>query len=113
MSTATLRRCEREAEGDVCRRPPGRPARSQDEHKQARRVIQQALEQMGWSAGEGAVYHELDGEISMRLVRAALRSLKAERRARITRRAKRERTTIEVVARDALCLGDRVKTGQL
>ena len=112
MSPATLRRCEKEAEEDVCRRPLGRPARSHDEHEQARCAVQQALERTGWSAGEGAVYHELDAELSMRLVRAALKSLKAERRARIARRAKRERTTIEVDARDALWSQDATHLGR-
>jgi len=112
MSPATLRRCMREAEEGVSRRPPGRPSHGPEEHDQARRLVTGALERTGWSAGEGAVYHALDGEVPLRLVRAALRDLKAARRARMARKARRTRTSLEVEARDALWSLDATHLGR-
>lgn len=111
VTVGTLRRWERAAEDEAPPASLGRPPTTQAERDDVKQLVASELDRQGWTAGEAAVQRSL-GPVPLRLVRSALRDLKAERRRVQARRIRRQRTSIEVHARDALWSLDATHLGR-
>ncbi|MHC4607948.1 MAG: hypothetical protein ACYTAF_13635, partial [Planctomycetota bacterium] len=95
------------------RRPPGRPPHPAEAHARAHRLVEDELKRQGWSAGEPTVWKALrPQEVPRRLVREALRVLKAEHRRRRDAIRRELHTHGTVQARDAVWSVDGTHLGR-
>ena len=94
-------------------RPPGRPPHPPEARTRARLLVREQLEVQGWSVGEAPVCKALGPRgVPTRLVREALRELKAEQRSRHDRARAERRCHVEVLARDAMWSIDATHLGR-
>lgn len=103
------------AEAVPCPVLVGRPAASGVDVLHATLGVREALVELGPGAGEGRVRAWLawrGEQVSLRLVRAALRSIKASWRERAQERAERDRVHVEVEHRGALWCLDATHVGR-
>ena len=110
VNERTLRRWA--AEADLERRSPGRPGYPEAEREAVRAAVKETLEGRGWTAGEPSVLRALPWA-PPRLVREALKSLKAAHRAEHRRREEALRVSVEVLERDVLWCLDATHLGRI
>lgn len=109
----TLRAWRKLAEThDESYRGPGRPAHSEEAHRAARVLVEAVLEELGPTIGERTVDRVLARRVPLRLIRSALRELKAEHRARKRRAQEEQRKHVRVLARDAIWSLDGTHLGR-
>ena len=92
----------------------GRPAHPPALRGAARALVRMLLEARGWALGEPAAMRELIAagiELPRRVVRDALRVLKAERRRHLEEAAAARRTHVEVLARGVIWCQDATQLG--
>ena len=109
MSERTVRRWVLRA--DTERRPAGRPRHGEDLRAQVRARVKEALDRLGWTAGEPALVAALPGT-PRRPLREALKQLKAERRRALRRIEAEARVHLAVLARDVLWCLDATHLGR-
>lgn len=83
-------------------RPPGRPRGPETERAAAEKAVRAVFERLGVRAGEDKIFHELRGEVPLRLVREYLAELKVEHKRRERRARESARTHTVVHARGAI-----------
>jgi len=112
-TTRTLRNWMKlAAEHDAGYRPPGRPRRPVEQHAAARVRVAAVLERVGYAVGERTVHRLLGEDVSLGLVRAVLRELKAEHRGRARGVRQALRTHVEVHGRNVLWSVDATHLGR-
>lgn len=85
----------------------GRPPHGEEKRAEVLALVQAQLAIQGASAGRGAILKALAGKgVSARLVQESLRLLKGEARKQRTRAEAKTRTSVEVLAKDALWAQD-------
>lgn len=109
MSERTLRRWVLRA--DTERRPAGRPAHPEETRARVREAVREALERLGWTAGEPLLVRALPG-VPRRPLREALKELKAERRRAERLREAEARVHLLVLGRDVLWCLDETHLGR-
>ena len=87
-------------------------AMTEEERARARELVQAAVQEQGWSAGEGPIHRALGGQVSLRLTRELLAELKRAHRRRHREVLERERQSIRVHAKDALWAQDATHVGR-
>jgi transposase InsO family protein len=110
VSLRTLRRWAARADREV--RPVGRPRHPEEVRERVRVAVKEALDRLGWTAGEERVRKALPGA-PRRPLREALADLKAARREEERRREEARRIRVEVLVRDALWCLDGTHLGRL
>ena len=109
MSERTLRRWRLRA--DTARRAVGRPRLPKEARERVRDAVREALERLGWTAGEPALRRELPWA-ARRALREAVAALKAQRR-RARRMGEAEaRMRIDVLQRDVMWCLDATHLGR-
>ena len=96
----------------MTRRRPGRPRLTEEQREEARVLVHVELERQGWGAGEEPIWRGLHQAIPLLRVRAALKELKAERRAAEREHRERNRTSMHVHASDTLWSIDATQVGR-
>lgn len=109
MSERTLRRWVLRA--GTQRRPAGRPRLPDVTRRRVREAVSEALQRLGWTAGEPAMVRELPWA-PRRPLREALRALKAERRREARRSEAEARVHLEVLQRDVMWCLDGTHLGR-
>lgn len=109
VSERTLRRWAQRA--DLPRRRPGRPRHPEEVRAATRSSVREALDRLGWTAGEPALRASLPGA-PRRPMREALRALKTQRRAERRSREAEARVSVDVVGRDVLWCLDATHLGR-
>jgi transposase InsO family protein len=109
VSERTLRRWSLRA--DTVRRSVGRPRLPDDQRAHVRAVVKEALDRLGWTAGEPAMVEALPWA-PRRALREALQGLKAERRRDLRLREAEARVRMEVLRRDVLWCLDSTHLGR-
>lgn len=87
----------------------GRKPTPPEEIERVRALVETALKEIGWTAGEDTLKRALDQagkKASRRVIRTVLRELKASRRQRIGEEAAARRQTLTVTMRDAVWAQD-------
>jgi transposase InsO family protein len=84
------------------KRTPGRPSALATTPRSLIWMVARTWRELGRASGEGTLLAALNGRVKVRAVRALLKRLKADRARFLRRRRERERTSLSVLARNAV-----------
>ena len=90
----------------------GRPPHSEAARQRAKASCEEALKRFGFSSGEVSIHHLLKGDVPRRLVREALKDLKADHRRRLRHERQQHRTSVMAFATGAIWALDGTHLGR-